>query len=58
MIEYRYDVQLLIEGKDFALLSRTKSLCNVPSILFGSKLVDEGNYLFTEEENLFYKSMR
>jgi len=40
----------LVEGKDFALLSRTKPLCNVPSILFGSKLVDEGNYLFTEEE--------
>lgn len=40
----------LVEGKDFALLSRSKPLCNVPSILFGSKLVDEGNYLFTEEE--------
>jgi len=40
----------LVEGKDFALLSRTKPLCNVPSILFGSKLVDDGNYLFTEEE--------
>lgn len=40
----------LVEGKDFALLSRTKPICKVPSILFGSKLVDEGNYLFTEEE--------
>ena len=40
----------LIEGKDFVLLSRSKPLCNVPSILFGSKLVDDGNYLFTEEE--------
>jgi len=40
----------LVEGKDFALLSRTKPMCKVPSILFGSKLVDEGNYLFTEEE--------
>ncbi|MHC1737465.1 MAG: class I SAM-dependent DNA methyltransferase [Ignavibacteriaceae bacterium] len=40
----------LVEGKDFSLLSRSKPLCNVPSILFGSKLVDNGNYLFTEEE--------
>jgi len=40
----------LIEGKDFALLARIKPLCKVPTILFGSKLVDEGNYLFTEEE--------
>lgn len=40
----------LVEGKDFSLLSRTKPICKVPSILFGSKLVDEGNYLFTEEE--------
>jgi hypothetical protein len=40
----------LVEGKDFALLLRTKTLCNVPSILFGSKLVDDGNYLFTDEE--------
>jgi hypothetical protein len=42
----------LVEGKDFALLSRSKTLCNVPSILFGSKLVDDGNYLFTEEEKI------
>jgi hypothetical protein len=46
----------LIEGKDFALLSRNKPICNVPSILFGSKLVDDGNFLFTEDEkNLFLK---
>ncbi len=40
----------LIEGKDFALSSRTKPICTVPEILFGSKIVDDGNYLFTDEE--------
>jgi type I restriction-modification system DNA methylase subunit len=40
----------LVEGKDFALFARSKPLCSVPPILFGSKLVDDGNFLFTEEE--------
>jgi hypothetical protein len=40
----------LIEGKDFVILSRRKPICKVPEILFGSKLVDDGNFLFTQEE--------
>jgi hypothetical protein len=40
----------LLEGKDFALLSRTKPLCNVPEMLYGNKIVDGGYYLFTDLE--------
>jgi type I restriction-modification system DNA methylase subunit len=40
----------LVEGKDFALLSRTKPICNVPEMLYGNKIVDGGFYLFTEFE--------
>jgi type II restriction/modification system DNA methylase subunit YeeA len=40
----------LTEGKDFALLSRTKPLCNVPEMLYGNKIVDGGFYLFTDAE--------
>jgi len=40
----------LTEGKDFALLSRTKPLCNVPEMLYGNKIVDGGFYLFTDTE--------
>lgn len=40
----------LVEGKDIALLSRTKPLCNVPEMTNGSKVVDGGHLLFTEEE--------
>ena len=40
----------LVEGKDFALLSRTKPLCSVPDMLYGNKIVDGGFYLFTDTE--------
>lgn len=40
----------LVEGKDFALLSRTKPMCNVPEMLYGNKIVDGGFYLFTDLE--------
>jgi hypothetical protein len=40
----------LVEGKDFALLSRTKPLCHVPEMLYGNKIVDGGFYLFTDLE--------
>ncbi|CAM3729135.1 class I SAM-dependent DNA methyltransferase [Aquirufa aurantiipilula] len=42
----------LVEGKDFAVLSRTKPICNVPEMLYGNKIVDGGFYLFTETEKL------
>lgn len=40
----------LIEGNDIALLPRTKPICDVPEMINGSKVVDGGNLLFTEEE--------
>lgn len=40
----------LLEGKDFALLSRTTPLCNLPKMLYGNKIVDGGFYLFTDLE--------
>ena len=40
----------LVEGKDFALNARTKPLCQVPEMLYGNKIVDGGNYLFTDAE--------
>lgn len=40
----------LIEGKDFALLARTKPICKVPKMLYGNKIVDGGHYLFTDLE--------
>jgi len=40
----------LVEGNDSFLPSRRKPLCNVPEMLWGSKPVDDGNYLFTDDE--------
>jgi hypothetical protein len=40
----------LVEGKDFALLARSKPLCNVPGMLYGNKIVDGGFYLFNDDE--------
>jgi hypothetical protein len=40
----------LVEGKDFALSARTKPICDVPEMLYGNKIVDGGNYLFTDSE--------
>jgi hypothetical protein len=40
----------LVEGKDFALYSRTKPICKVPEMLYGNKIVDGGFYLFTDLE--------
>ncbi len=46
----------LIEGKDIALVPKTKPICNVPEMINGSKVVDGGNLLFTEDEkNEFLK---
>ncbi|MBA4409275.1 MAG: SAM-dependent methyltransferase [Odoribacter sp.] len=40
----------LIEGKDFAILSRTKPICKVPEINYGSMANDGGNLLLSDEE--------
>ncbi|HNO70948.1 MAG TPA: class I SAM-dependent DNA methyltransferase, partial [Bacteroidia bacterium] len=40
----------LVEGKDFALPSRAKPLCNVPEMSYGSMANDGGNLLMNDEE--------
>jgi hypothetical protein len=40
----------LVEGKDFALPSRSKPINNVPEIKRGNSPYDGGHFLFTEEE--------
>jgi hypothetical protein len=40
----------LIEGSDLAIASRTKPLCSVPAIIYGSKPVDGGNLILSDEE--------
>ncbi|MDX2191509.1 MAG: DNA methyltransferase [Bacteroidota bacterium] len=40
----------LVEAKDICLMSRTKPICKVPEMINGSKVVDGGYLLFTEEE--------
>jgi hypothetical protein len=40
----------LVEGKDFALHTRSKPICTVPEMLYGNKIVDGGFYLFTDDE--------
>ena len=47
----------LIEADDVFVESRNKPICDVPEIGIGNQLIDDGNYLFTEEEkNEFIKS--
>ena len=40
----------LVEGKDFGISPRTNPICNTPNMLYGNKIVDGGNYLFTDDE--------
>ena len=40
----------LIDADDVFVDSRSKPLCDVPEIGIGNKPIDDGNYLFTEEE--------
>ena len=40
----------LIDGDNIFISSRTKPICNVPQIGIGNKPIDNGNYLFTEDE--------
>ncbi len=40
----------LIDAPDTFIYSRSKSLCDVPSIGIGNKPIDGGNYLFEKEE--------
>jgi hypothetical protein len=46
----------LVEGKDNFLPTRKKPINKVPEMLWGSKPVDDGNYLFTDDElDIFLK---
>ncbi|MDE6501319.1 MAG: methylase [Ruminococcus sp.] len=40
----------LVEADNVVIESRSKPLCKVPEIGIGNKPIDDGNYLFTEEE--------
>lgn len=40
----------LVDGPSVFIESRKKSLCNVPQMSLGNQPIDDGNYLFTEEE--------
>ena len=40
----------LVEADDIVIESRTNPICNVPKIGIGNQPIDDGNYLFTEEE--------
>ena len=40
----------LVNGKDVVILARTKSICNVPEITYGSMANDGGNLLLSDDE--------
>ena len=40
----------LVDANDIVIESRTTPICQVPPIGMGNQPIDEGNYLFTEEE--------
>lgn len=42
----------LVDAKDILIRSSTKPICNVPEIGIGNKPIDEGNYLFEENEKI------
>jgi len=44
----------LVEGKDIVILSRSKSICDVPKIIFGSMPNDGGFLLLSEKEKNEY----
>ena len=48
--EVRHINAYLIEGDDVFVGSRPKPIADVPEIGIGNKPIDDGNYLFTEEE--------
>ena len=51
---HRVDVKhinpYLVDGPDVLLFDRSSPICDVPSVGIGNKPIDDGNYLFTEEE--------
>ena len=47
----------LIDGEDIVASSRSRPLCDVPEIGMGNQPIDDGNYLFTEEEKADFLKM-
>ena len=47
----------LVEANDLVILKRSKPICNVPSMIYGNKIVDGGFYLFNDlEKDEFIKN--
>lgn len=44
----------LVEGSDMYIEARTKPICNVPKMVYGSKIVDDKNFLLNDEEKAEY----
>jgi hypothetical protein len=42
----------LIDADDVVISTRTKPICDMPEMLYGSKPVDDGQLFFTEEEKI------
>lgn len=40
----------LVDGKDILIVNRSKPICNVPAMMYGSKPTDNGYFLLTEIE--------
>lgn len=40
----------LVEANDLVILKRTKPICEVPSMIYGNKIVDGGFFLFNDSE--------
>ncbi len=47
----------LVDAPDVVLWSRQRPICDVPEIGIGNKPIDDGNYLFTEEERDAFLSL-
>ncbi len=44
----------LVEGKDFAISTRKKSICNVPEMVKGSQPTDDGNLILKMMKKKIY----
>ncbi|MFZ2656561.1 MAG: DNA methyltransferase [Victivallales bacterium] len=42
----------LVEMSDVVVLSRKKTICKVPEIIYGNKPVDDGNLILTDDEKI------
>ncbi len=42
--------QYLLDSPDILISNRSKPVCSIPAMMYGSKPTDDGNFLFTDEE--------